>query len=668
MRRQALRTLAAAFAVALVNIALVSPLFRVEYTNQMGSIEAAFISLARYILDHFPDLRWFPLWYTGIPYQNTYPPLLPLSVAALAAAARIPPGLAYHALTAALYCLGPLALFWLVHRLSGSRTQALFAGLAYSLISPSYFLIPEVHRDALNYFDVRRFQVLLEYGEGPHIASMTLMLVALACLDAAVRKPDVRRWLLCSAALAAAVMFNWIGGFALAVCMLCYLLARGRGWLPAAGAGGYAYLLVAPWIPPSTIAVIAVNAQIVHGRFAFTPRHWLYAGIFALVLAGLVWAFSRVRAPLEIRFAVLLAACFTGVVLPWYCWHIAVVPQPWRYQPEFDLALCLLGAAIGERLARFLPPRLRLVVGSALAFACVPITMDLRDVTLPMVKAIDIRRTIEWRTARWIDEHMSGTRVYSPGSIAFWFNAFSDVAQLSGGFDQGDIQRTMPGVRYQILAGSDGAVARDWLRIYGCDAVIVSGPQSEEQFKPYIYPRKFEGVLPVLWRESGVSIYAVPRRSRSLAHVVLQADLARRFPPDASRLAELQPFLAALEKPDLPDTTFQWLGTRRARITGDLRPDHLIAVQVAYHNGWSARVNGQARRVWGDPLGLTIVEPRCDGPCVVELAYDGGMEMTFFRVLSWLCLAGGAGGLAVGWFRSKQPHRRQDRRRHRSLL
>jgi hypothetical protein len=287
------------------------------------------------------------------------------------------------------------------------------------------------------------------------------------------------------------------------------------------------------------------------------------------------------------------------------------------------------------------------VAGSALALACVPLTLDLRDVTLPMVKAIDIHRTIEWRTAHWTDQHLSGARVYAPGSIAFWFNAFSDVAQLSGGFDQGDLQRVMPAVHYQILSGVDGAVARDWLRIYGCDAVIVSGPASQEQFKPYIYPRKFEGVLPALWRESDVTIYAVPRRSRSLAHVVRQADLARRFPPDASRLAELQPLLAALEDPGLPAATFQWLETRKARIAADLRPGLLLAVQVAYHSGWSARVNGQARRVWGDPLGLMIVDPHCDGPCVVDLAYDGGMEMTFFRVLSLLC---GAGGLAAGVF------------------
>jgi hypothetical protein len=41
-----------------------------------------------------------------------------------------------------------------------------------------------------------------------------------------------------------------------------------------------------------------------------------------------------------------------------------------------------------------------------------------------------------------------------------------------------------------------------------------------------------------------------------------------------------------------------------------------------------------------------IVEPRCDGPCVVDLAYDGGTEMMFFRALSWLCLAAGAGAAA----------------------
>ena len=51
----------------LVNVYICRELFRTEYLNQMGSIEAAFIGLARYVRDNFTDLAWFPLWYGGVP-------------------------------------------------------------------------------------------------------------------------------------------------------------------------------------------------------------------------------------------------------------------------------------------------------------------------------------------------------------------------------------------------------------------------------------------------------------------------------------------------------------------------------------------------------------------------------------------------------------------------
>jgi len=310
--------------------------------------------------------------------------------------------------------------------------------------------------------------------------------------------------------------------FALAVFVLCYLLARGCGWLRAAAAGGYAYLLISPWIPPSTIAVIAFNSQFVAGRFTFTPRHGLYAAIFAVALAGLVWVLGRARAPLEIRFAVLLAACFTGVMLPWFWWHIAVVPQPWRYQLEFEP--CHLPAGRGRgRAAVTLPAPapapgggfragagLR-AVHSALARRDAPGGESHRHPPHHRVAYRPLGRREPERGARvCVRYHRLLVQRIHRCSPACWR------------FDQGDIQRAMPTVHHQIVAGADGAVARDWLRIYGCDAVIVSGPASEEQLKPYAYayPRKFEGVLPVLWRESDVTIYAVPRRSRALAQVV----------------------------------------------------------------------------------------------------------------------------------------------------
>ncbi len=60
-----------ALVLLLLNIWLVRELFNVEFLDQMGSIEATHIALGRWAHEHWRDLTWFPLWYSGIPYQNT---------------------------------------------------------------------------------------------------------------------------------------------------------------------------------------------------------------------------------------------------------------------------------------------------------------------------------------------------------------------------------------------------------------------------------------------------------------------------------------------------------------------------------------------------------------------------------------------------------------------
>ena len=90
---------------------------RCEYLRHMGSIEGAYIGIARYAMAHWGDLTWFPLWYGGVPYQNTYPPLLHWCVALVAWMRGITPAHAYHWTTALAYCLGPVTLFALVRRL-----------------------------------------------------------------------------------------------------------------------------------------------------------------------------------------------------------------------------------------------------------------------------------------------------------------------------------------------------------------------------------------------------------------------------------------------------------------------------------------------------------------------------------------------------------------------
>ena len=57
----AARTATAAAALFAINAWLTLPLFFIPYTTWMGSIEAAYIGLARYIPRHLAHLDWFPL-------------------------------------------------------------------------------------------------------------------------------------------------------------------------------------------------------------------------------------------------------------------------------------------------------------------------------------------------------------------------------------------------------------------------------------------------------------------------------------------------------------------------------------------------------------------------------------------------------------------------------
>jgi len=130
---------------------------RVEYLRFMGSIEGAFMGLSRYAIAHPTDLTWFPLWNAGIPYQTTYPPLLPLVVALVASLRGTSTAYAYHGVTALAYCFGPVALFALTRRMTGSRWAGFAAGAIWSSVSMSAWLVPEIAADAVLFSCGRRF-------------------------------------------------------------------------------------------------------------------------------------------------------------------------------------------------------------------------------------------------------------------------------------------------------------------------------------------------------------------------------------------------------------------------------------------------------------------------------------------------------------------------------
>jgi hypothetical protein len=656
-----IKTASAALVLFVLNALITPQLFHVDYTRQMGSIEAAYVGLARYVAHHLWDLSWFPLWYGGIPFPDTYPPLLHWMSGLAVAAFGISPGLAYHAVTAAIYAAGPAALFWMAWRLSGNRAAAFTAGLLYSLISPSCLLVKEVRFDAGGWFGPRRLGTLVVYGEGPHLTSLFWLPLAIGLLHVALQKRRPGYYVMAALAIAAVPLSNWLGAVALAMAIAAYLLATferpwPRVWLHTAGLGLLAYAIAVPWLGPATIAVIRANAPRVANNFESTTGQRLFAAAVAVGLLLFAWLLRagpnpRWKAAPATRFAALFTYLTAATALGRYWFRQSLVPQPERYHLEMDMACCVLAAFLLWPLAARMPRRARTVAACAAATACIAIAVHQQRLAQEMERPIDIRTTIEYQTARWLDANLPGRRVFAPGTIGFWLNAFSDAPQLTGGFDNGILNPFLPHVIYQVYAGDRQDLAVAFLKAYGCAAVVGGGSESREVYHPYAHPEKFHG-LPELWRNGGDAVYAVPGRSGSLAHAVRAADLVQMTAVAYNDVA-VKPYLAALDDPALPVADLRWRAPSAATVTADLRPEHLLSIQISWTPGWHASVNGEPRRAWGDKLNQMVVEPRCSGPCTVELAYDGGAEGRVSRWLSHLALAAGMLWIVVAQWGSR---------------
>jgi hypothetical protein len=107
----------------------------------------------------------------------------------------------------------------------------------------------------------------------------------------------------------------------------------------------------------------------------------------------------------------------------------------------------------------------------------------------------------------------------------------------------------------------------------------------------------------------------------------------------------VEKYVAALEDGSLPEAEFRWQGANRIHIRTEASPGQAISVQVTHHPGWHAKANGTSRQIEADGLGLMWLEPRCSGPCDVQLEYDGGAELRIDPANSNHMIIGVDGGI-----------------------
>jgi hypothetical protein len=622
-----LRLTLGGFVLFALNFYICHKLFRTEYTDRVITGDAAFISISRYMLGHWRDLSWWPIWYNGIPGHDSYPPLLHAIVALLAAVERISPALAHHQFSAIVYALAPVGIFFLAERMSGSVGTAFAAALAFSLISPSAILLPSARLYAGGWLGPWRLCVLGAYGDAPHMFGFALIPFAILALDTALKGRRPVRSLVAALLMAAILLTNWLGSMALACTAVSWLLATTNArtdfsrWAASALIAVSAYLLACPWIPPSTIRVIFAGGQVDEGDFRADMRQFpLRALAIAAILALVKFALYKRRIPSAIQLAVFL--CLLPGSIPFMSeWaKIALLPTPHRYVWEMDFAICMLAALLASAVLGKLPRQVTwIAVAIGLVFGAYNVRAY-RKYAAALIKPIDMTTTIEYKTAAWLKSNYPDSRVFTIGTVAYWLNNFSDVPQVSGGFDPGTPNALDRMALKTISETGSPETTLLWLRAFAADLAVVGGPRTRAPFRTFHAPERFDKVARKVWSDGDDFIYLIPRRSRSLAQVVRRGDTAG-----------MERYVAALEDDSLPKATFEWQSAHSAVVTALVPPADVLSIQITYHHGWHASVDGSSRRIEKDGLGMMTIDPACIAACTVALNYDGGLEALLAR-------------------------------------
>jgi hypothetical protein len=655
------RTRAAIYIALLdgLNIYFVQNLFRVEFTDNMRTNAGTFMAISRFIVQHWPHLDWFPWWFSGEPFENAYSPMLHLVDAAFAWIFRCSTPRAFNFVTGAFYSAAPVFLFVFAWRVSRMLETSFFAALFYSLFSPAGIFSTFRYDLGMSWWNTWRLRTLVYYGEGPHTTALAVLPIALLFTYLALTRRKYIWYVAAGGSMAFVTLVNAFGAVDLGVGCACLILAMearemARAALTTAGIAIGAYLLSSPFLTPTLVRTIVSNSQEVGGHYA---GHLLDAQLLVIPSFICLWFAIRCVPDYFTRFSLLFAFVFFQIVALYAVANVSALPQPHRYASEMELAVALALAFSLRPAVKLLTPWARvatLVLVIAMAWHQ---TIHYRRYARYFTQKLDITRTIEYKVAHWMGENMDGQRVFGGAEVGTWLNVFADTPQMNAGHDPFHPNFFVGSVAtYTIYSGqnagsSDAEISTLWLKAFGCHAIYVPGRKSRVSSKPFDHPEKFQGVLPVLWHEEDDTIYAVPERSKSIAHVVPETAVVHDQPFNGLDVAELSTYVAALDDPAFPDAPLTWASTAEAHIQTTLHPGQVISIQSTYDKGWIAYANGHPAAVTRDGLGLTLVHAACDGACDVSFIFDGGLERKLCRVASWtVALA----ALAVFWFARKR--------------
>jgi hypothetical protein len=589
------------------------------WTQTLHGYWAAIARLA----DGWLHPSWWPFWDFGIPFEFTSAPLVPALAAALAGLRHTSHLMAVESVSAIFYCAAPVALFVMAWLLTGAPGYSFFAALFYSLLAPAQILAPEGVFSWAGFLGPHRLMLQSLWDETPRAAALTFLLLFILLLARAV---EARRPVYSVAAavlLALSMLASPFAAISAAISVYSLVTARQPNrWRAIALVAILGSAMAARFLPPSLwFAMGAASAAHETWNFGVITTYAALA-VGWLTLAHFLERWTK---DWQLRFFALWAYAMSSGPLLAHWLDRRILPQPDRFRIEMEATVALLIVFAARPLLGRSPRLIQASMVIMIVLLSIPQLIHHRRLAKDVLYPADVTKTIEYRVAKRTASDLPGRRVMLPGSIAHWANAFTEIPQFSGSEGTLAYSQTQQRAMTSVYQG-DAAESIALLKAYGVSEVVVSGPASREQWKPFSHPEKFDGILPVLWIEDGVTAFRIAQRSASLAHVV----------PETA-LGELDRYNAALDDPAIPEASFTWNNRNHAEIRAFIAPGQVISIQISYHPGWHATIDGRALGLHRDALGLMWLRPDRSGPAVVELNYDGGWEL---RLCRWIGIAG----------------------------
>jgi len=620
---------------------LIKPLFRLKYLDNWPSIESTFIAEGRMLSEHLPHPGWQPMWYAGTRTDYIYPPALLYGTALISHVGHVLPARAYHLYIAIFYVFGIVAVYWMVRIGSGSRGAAWLTAAATALLSPSFLLLTQIRHDS-GYWVPQRLHVLMSYGEGPHISALCVLPAALAASF-----PALRKWR--PAALAGAGVLcalvaanNFYGATALAILFPIMVWSVWVGeprpevwwndvWGRAVGIVVLAYGLSAFWLTPSYLRVTLLDLKWVSMPGNLSS---LMVMLATVTLYGVFsWRLGNRRPERAWPIFVVGGATVLSVyVLGYFYFGFTITGDPRRLVPELDFVLILTSVEAVRYLWN--RPRLRIACAVLVAIAFLPAARYLRHAWSPFPKSAPLEDVHEYKMAKWVHDHLGSERVLPSGAVRFWFDAWSDNAQLTGGSDQGMLNQIIPTATWQITQGDRLKLAVLWLQALGTDALIVPGKMSFEPYHDYPKPEKFVG-LPVLYDDGHETVvYEIPRIHPGIARVVDRAamnGLAKIQGGDD--LDGLTRYAALVENPAQNAASLTWRGFDEAEIDVKTDRGQSVLLQETWDPAWHAFEDGRELPLRiEDKMGFMLIDAP-EGDHKIHMRFETPVENRAGQVL-----------------------------------